>query len=392
MSRTLKRHAARPLGFERLQSRLCLAVEAVLDDDGLLTITGTPDDDTIVIRDNRDGEIIVETRDPDDRFEPFAGVERIVVNTLAGDDTVRYHVRQAASIPAEFNLGDGADELSAIVGLGRGDAAAPVVDLEVNAGAGDDEVHVGVLLHGGRKFRDEAASSSLNFTADLGDGNDRLRVGAHGAAQASFDVTAGEGDDQVGIGMLVPAVQRVRDAVAATMLEVNADLGAGNDELRIHGHGATETTIDVTGGADDDDVRIALLQPFHRFFSSDVGAKATISVDLGAGDDELSVSALGVKTIDLGVMAGEGDDEILIGLLLPAVRPVEGSTANIDIDLGPGADRLGLKARGYETVETNITGDDDEGDDVDLDIEPGPRSRPIPLPRPIVPAGRGRGR
>jgi hypothetical protein len=74
------------------------------------------------------------------------------------------------------------------------------------------------------------------------------------------------------------------------------------------------------------------------------------------------------------------------------VRPVEGSTANIDIDLGPGADRLALKARGYETVETNIAGDDDEGDDVDLDIEPGPRPRPIPLPRPIVPAGRGRGR
>jgi hypothetical protein len=382
-----------------------LAVEAVLDDDGLLTITGTPEDDTILIRENREGEIIVETRDPDDRFEPFAGVEQIVVNSLAGDDTVRYHVRQAGSIPAEFNLGEGEDELSAHVGVARGDAPGPSAELTVNAGAGDDVVSVVAWLHSGRKFRDDTGPSSLSFTADLGAGNDRLRVGGHGVAQASFDVTAGDGDDEVGIGMLLPAVQRVRDAVAATMLEVNADLGAGNDKLRIHGHGATETTIDVTGGADDDDVRISLVPPFHRFFSSNADAKASIAVDLGAGDDELSVSALGVKGVDLDVLAGNGDDEIQIGLLLPAIRPVEGSSANVAVDLGPGADRLALKVRGYETVETDISGDEDDGDEVYLDIKPGPRPRPIPLPGPtqprpipsprpidpILPPGRGRG-
>jgi hypothetical protein len=384
MSRTLKRYSARPLGFERLASRLCLAVEAVLDDDGVLTITGTPEDDAILIRDNREGEIIVEARNLDDRFEPFAGVERIVVDTLEGDDTVRYHIRQSASVPAEFNLGEGADELSTIVHAVRGDEADTAVDLSVNAGAGDDEVSVNVLLHRGRKFHDEAAASSLNFAADLGEGNDRLRVGVHGVAQASFDVTAGEGDDNVGIGTFVHAVQWVGDAVAASMLEVNADLGAGNDELRIHGHGATETTIDVAGGADDDEVRISLLQSaLHWFRPTD--SQASIDVDLGAGDDELSVSALGVKNIDLGVLAGEGDDELRIGLLLPAIRPVEGSTANVDVDLGPGADRLALKVRGYETVETNVTGDEDEGDEVDLDTEPRPRPRPIPLPRPILP-------
>jgi hypothetical protein len=390
MSRTSKRQAARPLGFGRLGSRICLAVDAVLDDNGLLTITGTPEDDTIVIRDNREGAIIVETRDPDDRFEPFAGVEQIVVNSLAGDDTVRYHVRHAGSIPAEFNLGDGEDELSAHVGSGRGDAADTAVDLEVNGGAGDDEVQVGVLLHSGRKFSDDAAGSSLNFAADLGGGNDRLRVGVHGAASASLDVTAGEGDDEVGIGMLLPAVQRIRVAAAATSLEVNADLGAGNDELRISGHGATETTIDVTAGAGDDDVRIGMLAALHSFRDAD--STASIDVDLGVGNDELSISALGIKEIDLGVLAGEGDDEIQIGLLLPAVRPVADSTANVDVDLGPGADRLELRVRGYETVETDITGDEDDGDDVDLDIEPGPRPRPIPLPRPIQPPGRGRGR
>jgi hypothetical protein len=386
MSRTLKRHAARPLGFERLASRLCLAVDAVLDDDGVLTITGTPEDDSILIRDNREGEIVVETRDPDDRFEPFAGVERIVVNSLAGDDTVRYHVRHTGSIPAEFNLGDGEDELSAHVGTVRSDAADQEVDLEVNAGAGDDDVHVGVWLHGGRKFRDEAGSSSLNFVGELGDGNDHLRVGVHGAVAASFDVNAGEGDDEVGIGMLLPAGQRIREASAATSLEVNADLGAGNDELRIGGHGATETTIDVAAGAGDDDVRIGLLQSLHKFRVE--ASTASIDVDLGAGEDELSISALGVKEVDLNVAAGEGDDEIRIGLLLPAVRPVADSSANVVVDLGPGADRLELKARGYETVETDITGDDDEGDDVDLDIEPNRRPVPVPLPRPTP--GRGR--
>ena len=133
MSRTLKRHAARLLGFERLDPRLCLAVEAVLDG-GLLTITGTPEDDTIVVRDNREGDIVVETRDPDNRFEPFEGVERIVINTLAGDDTVRYHVRHSASIPAEFNLGDGEDELSAHVSFARGTRRTkPPISISIQA-------------------------------------------------------------------------------------------------------------------------------------------------------------------------------------------------------------------------------------------------------------------
>ena len=329
MSRTLKRHAARPLGFERLHSRLCLAVDAVLDDDGLLTITGTPEDDSIVIRDNRQGEIVVETRDPDDRFEPFAGVERIVVNSLAGDDTIRYHVRRGGSIPAEFNLGDGEDELSASVGFGRDDVADRSADLEVDAGGGDDEVHV---------------------------------------------------------ALLVPAVQKVRDAAARTSLNFTADLGAGNDELRVRGHGAAETILDVTGGEGDDDVRIGLLLPaVHKLSETDTSA--SIVVDLGAGNDGFSLGALGVKEVDVDVTAGEGDDEVDIGLLLPARLTVEGSMANIVVDLGPGADKLEVKARGYETVETDITGDEDEGDDVEIDTELDRR----PNPRPVVPPGRGRG-
>jgi hypothetical protein len=225
----------------------------------------------------------------------------------------------------------------------------------------------------------------FNLDADLGGGNDRLRVGGNGALETSLDVTGGEGDDDVRVGLLLPAVQKVQDASVPSSLEVTANLRAGNDELRIGGHGATETTIDVTAGAGDDEVQIGLLLPaIHRFRDAD--ATASIDVDLGAGDDELLVSALGVKEVDLSVTAGERDDEILIGLLLPAVRPVAGSTANVDVDLGPGADELRLKTRGYETVETDITGDDDDGDDVEIDTEPARR----PSPRPGQPIGRGR--
>jgi hypothetical protein len=389
MSRILNRLAARPLGFERLDSRICLAVEAVLDADGLLTITGTPDGDAILISDNREGDIVVATRDPDDRFEPFAGVERIVVNTLAGDDSVRYHLRHGGSIPAEFNLGDGEDTLSAHVGFGRGATTEPAANLEVNAGGGDDQINVGLRLPAVQRNRDVAAPTSLNFVADLGSGNDELRVGGHGAMATSLDVTGGDGDDDVRIGLLLPAVQKVEDATVPSSLEVTADLGAGNDELRIGGHGAVETTIDVTAGAGDDDVQIGLLLPaVHWFRISD--ATASIDVDMGAGDDELSINALGVKKVDINVTAGEGDDEIEIGLLLPAVRPVADSTANVKVDLGAGADELKLRARNYETVNTDVTGDEDDGDSVDLGIEPvrHPAPRPV-LPRPILPQRRG---
>jgi hypothetical protein len=176
---------------------------------------------------------------------------------------------------------------------------------------------------------------------------------------------------------------------------VNADLGAGNDELRLRGHGSLETTIDVAAGAGDDEVQIGLLLPAVRKFRDEV-SMASIDVDLGPGEDELSMSAVGVKKVDLNVAAGDGDDQVRIGLLLPAVRPVAGSTANITVDLGPGADRLELKARGYETVETNISGDEDEGDDVNVDVEPHrppteiPIPRPRPLPRPLPLPRRGR--
>ncbi|MFM9966444.1 MAG: hypothetical protein ACKV2Q_35150 [Planctomycetaceae bacterium] len=291
------RRGRQSVPVEALEDRKYLSANVMLLDQGhTLRIVGDSGDNHIVVQQTAQGVQVTADAQPTLRF---TGIDLIVIETGDGNDNVTV-ISGFNPQPDPPGAPLSSFELKVQLGTGRDQFLADILYppdpclIAVDSGVGDDLVTLNAQL--------DNNSGGLNFTSELGEGNDRFNGNvawpsdpptAEDFAEGAFPpdpchiaVIGGGGADKINalIGLLSNAAP-AGDIHAE--LSLSLDGGDGNDavtstlrNLNLNG-GAT---IDLQGGTGNDIVK-------QVFDMVAVNAGLDLTADGGRGDDFIGVTA-----------------------------------------------------------------------------------------------------
>ncbi len=317
-------------GFERLETRLCPTVMFDFNA-GVLTITG--DDAANKISLFQPADRVVQATG-DGQTQTFSDVDQVIVDSAGGADRVM------SSKPKE------------IVVVGS--------KVEIHTGAGNDTV---VIDDGGPSRNPLIFNASFDVQVDLGAGADSLTISLGRHDDVNVDVLTSDGGDGVAIGMLLPAVQKIRPAA----VRVHLDLGPGGDAVNIRAvnYDNVDVSLDRSSGTP-----IAVLAGDTFGFQFDRNPEAAghaggkdpgegiltiasgAAVHAGRAPDSFAINGSGFGRTTLSLATAGGDDRVFLGFV--SRFSAGGTRLNMDVDLGEGNDRLQLDTNGFAAVSERL--------------------------------------
>lgn len=235
-------------------------LSATVDDDGLLTIVGTPRRDVIEVRPGVEpGVVVLRGVDGVPRDAMFAGVKRVSISSLEGNDkiTVALGIRDVtgAFVPFWIDAGVGNDVVDG--GDGKDEILAGLGNDQVRGRGGDDKVDLGGGNDvGSGGFGNDWIAGGQGFDRIFGEGgNDDLDGGSEGDVVRGGDgddsMKGGVGNDSVfgGSGDDVGDGEAGRDHLLG---EAGNDKLAGGSDRDVLRGGLGDDSLD--GGDDADDL------------------------------------------------------------------------------------------------------------------------------------------
>jgi len=309
-----------------------------------------------------------------------AANDRLVVNTLDGDDLVDAASLAANAMGLTLNGGAGNDELSSgggndLVSGGTGDDA-------ILLGTGNDTV-VWASGEGNDFVEGEGGVDRLVFIGE--DESEIVRLAANGNRVGVLRTTGSAGNERIdlnGVEQLDLNVLDgadtifVNDLSATHVTTLNLNLKSSLDVA----DGQADAII-LTGTDDDDSYQIASFDngsriaigaeafPFVNITGSD-GANDRLVVNTLGGDDVVDAGSLAANAIGLTLNGGNGNDQLLTG---GGNDLVTGGAGNDAIFLEAGDDTfIWNPGDGNDTVEgmagrdTMIFNGNDTGESIDI--------------------------
>ena len=213
-----------------------------------------------------------------------------------------------------------------------------------------------------------ASASAVAFTANVGNGGDKILTGGAGNDTVTFNGT--------GSGNVVASLAGGNDVftVNATLVgTVNVDGGEGNDTITIYGSGGSGGGHTVVGGDGNDTITATNAGSANLVISAGSGAD-TISIGVAGahsilgGDGADTITATTFIGADDTIRGGDGSDVLTFTLSGPSsVRPTTESVETITVVTGAvgrrldmsamdGVTRVNVGGSASQIVATNVSG------------------------------------